>query len=66
MKIMIEHNGLWAGRVANDIGEQIDVIIVNDTAFDLLQKELKLPYLKDITPNEKTRKHLLKLEEGKY
>jgi len=58
---MVEHNGLWAGRVATDVEGELSVIIANDNAFDLLQGRSPLPYVKDITPSEATRKRLVEI-----
>lgn len=57
--ILIEHNGLWASRIATNIGEEFNVIIANEFTYNEIQKQLNLPVLKDITPDKETRKKLI-------
>ena len=60
--IVIQHNGLYASKVAHNLDSDIDVIIAgNDFTFENIQKQLNLPNTKDISPNQETIQNLLKI-----
>jgi sensor domain CHASE-containing protein len=60
--IVIQHNGLYASKVAHNLDSDIDVIIAgNDFTFDNIQQQLNLPNTKDISPDKETIEKILEI-----